>query len=113
MDTHREELLAMFDSFLDQGYDPQVFERVAGLQSALHHHQAALLGYLENGALEPGKYVDDFNSVLQFIFSQCENALGKEDFQRVFGTSLAEVGGLIDKEEFIRQHELERSAIAR
>src|SRR5262245_27637507 len=78
MDVHREELRAMFETFLPNQYRPDEFERVARLQGALHMFQAAMLAYLETGAIGAEWYVDSVNYMIRLTFQQCAEILGQK-----------------------------------
>lgn len=105
MGTNREEILAMFDSFLGEDFDPSKRERVIGLQQDLHQGQTSLARQLESGAITSAEYADRFNHLAATVFADCEEVLGRADFETLFGAPRSEMQGYIDKDRFVAWRE--------
>ena len=101
MDTRQAEMLAMFRTFLGVDYDRQIVHQVLSLQGSLHNFQSRLYSQYELGAISPESYVQQFNEAAQAGFARCEQLLGPKDFERLFGSSLADTGGLIELDQFL------------
>lgn len=101
MDTSRDEMLAMFDSFLGEDFDSSTKESVIGLQQNLHRGQSLLAKQLEQRVLTDAEYVDHFNNLVAIVFEACEKLLGVSNFEALFGAPRAEMQGYIDKDTFV------------
>ena len=91
----------MFDAYLGPNYEAERREAVLDLQTKLHRFQAAAAEQLDDGRLSPEDYVDRFNHVLHLIFAECARVLGASDFEKLFGGTVDEMQGYIDKRTFL------------
>lgn len=105
MDTRQAEMLAMFNAFLGADFDRQTVRQVLRVQDSLHGFQERLLAQHERHEISSERYVQQFNAAVMATFSRCEALLGPKDFERLFGSALADVGGLIDLQEFLRHED--------
>ena len=101
MDTSRDEMLAMFDSFLGEDFDSSTKESVIGLQQNLNRGQSLLAKQLEQRVLTDAEYVDHFNNLVAIVFEACEKLLGVSNFEALFGAPRAEMQGYLDKDTFV------------
>ena len=102
MDTRQAEMQAMFDAYLGVGYDREKVYQVLDLQNSLHNFQSRLLDDYEHQLLDPVEYVNSVNDAIRLTFETCETVLGASDFERLFGGSVADVGGYIDLQAFLQ-----------
>ena len=106
MDTREAEMLAMVDTFLGPDYDRESVRELLAWQSEMHYAQERLLTAYEHREISAERYVTEFNGVVGETFSMCEDLLGSKDFERLFGTTAADIGGLIDLDQFLlAQHD--------
>ena len=101
MDTNRDEMLAMFDSFLGEDFDSSKKESVIRLQQNLHRGQTLLAKQLEHRVITDAEYVDRFNHLVATVFEACENLLGVSNFEALFGAPRSEMQGYINKGTFV------------
>lgn len=102
IDLRPQELQAMFDVFLGQGYDKGKREKVASLQRNLHQQQRELALRLTAGTLDPRGYAKSFNIAFTQMIDECEVVLGPVDFQRLFGSPHKSWRPIIDEETFVK-----------
>jgi hypothetical protein len=95
----------MTSVFLGDDFDGGKLWLVESLQTALHDRQAELYRRFEARELDPGEYVDSFNTLLDETFAACEAILGTENFLKLFGAPRSELAGFIDRETFLEANQ--------
>lgn len=99
----RAELLAMFDHYLGEDYDPEKRERVVQVYLAFQGEQRSLVGALDRHRLSPEQYLAAFSALEGRTFQASRMILGDGDFERLFGSETP-VATLIDPDVFLQQH---------
>jgi hypothetical protein len=96
------ELQARFDVFLGSDYDPQKKAAIAQMQANLRREQKRLVQELESGNLRPEQYVETLNRMINDVFAKCEDILGPNDFEKVFGAPRKKTIDLVDPPTFLQ-----------
>jgi hypothetical protein len=103
MDVRHGEFMAMADEFLGKRFDREKLARVEALQLALHEAMQGLARALQSHEIDRVRYLDEVSKLNISIALQCETILGSANFIKLFGTSPAEIGSVIDPEVFLSQ----------
>jgi hypothetical protein len=107
MDIRHEEFQAMANVFLGPDYSKEKLARIEELQAKLHEDQSRLYSEYERHSINATQYVDASNDLLDGISAMCEQILGANDFEALFGSARAELSGFIDKDAFLQFEQLE------
>ncbi len=100
-DVRHAELGAMIDAFLGADYDPARRQQIDAIQQTLDKEHAELSRRRIRGEVTDEQFVNQANSLIDNAFEKCEQVLGKDDFQRLFGEPAHEATALIDKATFL------------
>jgi hypothetical protein len=101
IDVRHAEFKAMTDVFLGEDFDPVKLQQVEDLQVEAHRNQAALARRHERHELSDDEYIAAANASSETAFRRCESILGAETCSKLFGVSVDEVIGLIDRTAFL------------
>lgn len=101
----REELQALTDRLLGEGYDVNKVERLAQTQLKLRHAQRDLTAHLDEGSITPEEYFVQQRLQIDWAFDSCEAILGHDDCVRFMGGNREELKGMIDEEAFYKSYE--------
>lgn len=109
MDVRHEEFVAMTEAFLGPDYDGEKLAQVESEQLALQQTQARLADDLAMQRIGPSEYLNRVNRIHAETAQRCESILGAEDFEKLFGVPVSEIGPYIDKEAFMQTSEMYQS----
>jgi hypothetical protein len=96
-----KELQLLADTLLGERYDQAKVTAVIKFQQALQVEQRRLARELQEKRLAPPDYLNAVNAVLARVSRQCEEILGPDDFEKLFGVTAQETERLIDREIFL------------
>jgi hypothetical protein len=94
--TAEQELTDRINAKLGVSYDHRKVEKVTQLQHQLQLARIALGDELESGRMEADRFFTEINRKMKDVFGECEEILGKNDFERLFDANAREAAGLID-----------------
>src|SRR5271170_126323 len=95
------ELKALVDTYLGENYDRKKVRAVIGLHLCSQWEQDSLGLLLDEDELTPERYLNAFNTLAVSTAKICEQILGSEDFERLFGCTPDEAAGLINPETLL------------
>ena len=95
-DVVRQELQAMFDVCLGEGYPKSKVDAVAELQRSLREQKQALVSQLEHGEIKADHFTTELKRLLSDIALRCEAILGPHDYVQLFGVEAKDAADLID-----------------
>ncbi len=94
----------MAEMQLGSDYDRHKIEAVALVQTRLQAHQIELAGQFQRQEMSPERYFDLVTGLQQEAAKQTEAILGRVDFEKLFGVSVADASKLADREIFLAQY---------
>jgi hypothetical protein len=100
----RAELQVLADTTLGPQYDQTKIAMVINLQQMLHREQDGLVRQLDQQFITRKQYLDRLNALLRRIYSECEKILGSQDFEKLFGAPLNQIGHMVDADVFLATH---------
>jgi len=102
--SSRAELQALADASLGPQYDQTKIATIINLQQMLHREQEDLVRQLDRQFISRKQYLERLNVLLRRIYSQCEQILGSQDFEKLFGAPLNQIDHMVDPDVFLATH---------
>jgi hypothetical protein len=97
------ELKALVDTYLGENYDQKKVRAVIGVHLCSQWEQDSLGVLLDEDAMTAERYLNAFNTLAVSTAKICEQILGSEDFERLFGCTPDEAAGLINPETLLSE----------
>ena len=105
MDDLRE-MREMVEKYLGPGYDEAKFAKICEVRN--NPALGVIADDYEAGRISAENYVDRFNEAIHSQFKEAENAIGSEDFVKLFEFPADSIKAFIDKETFLASEELRK-----
>jgi hypothetical protein len=101
-----ELLWKLYAEKLGATYSPEKLSSVARLQHNLQINRIVLVGEAEAGEITPDVFLSKFEAQKRDTFARCESILGKDDFRRLFDTTVEGTDELINANVFLGHREV-------
>ena len=101
LEFSEREMLELFGAQLGEEYDQKKVSKVVDLHRRLQQARFYLGRELESGRTSKESFLTHFNDLVTLTFESCQEILGSEDFERLFGGSVDQVQHLIEPSIFL------------